>query len=454
MRRKTGNNKYRHLRRALAAGRLGAPARSGICRKALETQGTFLPTPKNKLTPLTGYQWKLFAFLSVASFFEGYDFIALSQILPNLRADMGLDQGDAGLLVAFINVGTVLAYLLVRKADQWGRRRLLMITITGYTIFTFLTGVTPGVLSFALCQLVARIFLIGEWAISMVYAAEEYPADRRGMVIGVIQAFSSLGSIICAGIVPLLLASAYGWRSVYFVGVLPLVAVAIARRGLRETERFEAQVAARGGRLAQPFMRILRSAYRGRVFQLALIWGLTYACTQNAVTFWKEFATGDRAWTDGQVSLSITIAAVGSMPLVFLAGKLLDLIGRRRGAAVIYVITAVGVASSYTLHGRWSLTAALALGIFGATAVLPVLNAYTSELFPTELRGDAFAWANNLLGRVGYVLAPMAVGQAAMQVGWGPAVAATALFPLAALALILWWLPETRGLELEQTSSV
>ena len=35
LRRKTGNNKYRHLRRALAAGRLGAPARSGICREAL-----------------------------------------------------------------------------------------------------------------------------------------------------------------------------------------------------------------------------------------------------------------------------------------------------------------------------------------------------------------------------------------------------------------------------------
>ncbi len=33
----------------------------------------------------------------------------------------------------------------------------------------------------------------------MVYAAEEYPADRRGMVIGVIQGYSSAGSIACAG---------------------------------------------------------------------------------------------------------------------------------------------------------------------------------------------------------------------------------------------------------------
>ena len=406
---------------------------------------------KKKLTPLTGYQWKLFAFLSVASFFEGYDFIALSQILPNLRSDMGLDQADGGLLVAFINAGTVLAYVLVRKADHWGRRRLLMLTIIGYTVCTFLTGLAPGVWTFALFQFAARVFLIGEWATSMVYAAEEYPADRRGMVIGVIQAFSSLGSIICAGVVPLLLTSAYGWRSVYFVGILPLVIVAVARRGLKETRRFQEQASA-GTVAPKPFARILGTPHRKRMLQLALIWGFTYVCTQNAVTFWKEFVTGDRGWTDGQVSLAITIAAVGSMPLVFMAGKLLDLIGRRRGAAVIYLLTAAGVACSYSLHGRWPLTFALALGIFGATAVLPVLNAYTSELFPTDLRGDAFAWSNNLLGRIGYVLSPIAVGQAAVHVGWGPAVSTTAVFPIFALGLILWWLPETRGKELEETS--
>jgi putative MFS transporter len=93
-------------------------------------------------------------------------------------------------------------------------------------------------------------------------------------------------------------------------------------------------------------------------------------------------------------------------------------------------------------------------GIFGTTAVLPVMNAYTTELFPTELRSDAFAWANNLLGRMGAVVAPLGVGAAAGVYGWGPAVAATALGPMVALALILWKLPETSGIELEQTSTL
>jgi putative MFS transporter len=81
--------------------------------------------------------------------------------------------------------------------------------------------------------------------------------------------------------------------------------------------------------------------------------------------------------------------------------------------------------------------------------VLTVLNAFTAELFPTEERASAFAWCNNLLGRIGYVLSPMAVGWAAGQFGWSVAVGGTALFPIAALALVYAWFPETRGKDLE-----
>ncbi|WP_437550695.1 MFS transporter [Sorangium sp. So ce448] len=405
-------------------------------------------------TPFTPYQRRLFWFLSVASFFEGYDFLALTQILPNFGAQMGLLPRHEGLLVGVINSGTMIAYLLVRKADQWGRRRVLSVTIAGYTIFSVLTAFAPNVYVFAVLQLLARIFLLGEWAVSMVYAAEEYPSDRRGMVIGVIQAFSSLGSIVCAGVVPLLLATPYGWRSVYLVGGIPLVLIAVARRGLRETARFEQVAAERKGEGTPPFTRILRTPYRKRMLQLALIWGLTYVCTQNAVTFWKTFALRERGLSDGEVGGSITFAALVSMPLIFASGKLLDVVGRRKGAVIIYALAAAGVLGAYSLGSRGALTAALVFAIFGASGVLPVLNAYMTELFPTHLRSDAIAWSNNLLGRIGYMLSPIAVGFAAEEIGWGPAVSATALFPLVALALILWLLPETRGKELEETARV
>ncbi|MCS6915092.1 MAG: MFS transporter [Myxococcales bacterium] len=402
--------------------------------------------------PLSSYQTRLFLFLSVATFFEGYDFMALAQILPNLRADFALSKEDAGWLVAAINIGTILAYLLVRQADRWGRRPVLTVTITGYTVCSFFSGLAVGPIDFAILQLLARVFLIGEWAVAMVYAAEEFPDERRGMVIGVIQASAALGAIVCAGVVPLLLRTPVGWRAVYFVGAAPLVIIAVARRGLRETARFSAQRA--HGLPSSALLRVWRSPYRRRILQMALIWGLTYVCTQTAIVFWKEFAVGERGFSDAQVGQSMSLAALASMPLVFYAGRLLDIIGRRWGAVLIFGTTSAGVLGAYTLHGQFLLTLALMVGIFGTSAVLPVLNAYNAELFPTELRADAFAWANNLLGRTAYVAAPIAVGHIAERTGWGPAVAVTAVAPLVALGLIWLLLPETRGRTLEETASM
>ena len=403
-------------------------------------------------TRLTAYQKKLFVFLSVATFFEGYDFIALTQLLPELRADLGLSEWAGGIMVSVINLGTIIAYLLVRRADRWGRRRLLTVTIAGYTLFTFASGLSPNVYVFTVFQLLARMFLIAEWVTSMVLAAEEFPARRRGMVIGVIQGCSSLGSIACAGLVPVLITSPWGWRTVYFVGILPLVILAMARRGLKESQRFVDQVGEAPKR--RSILHIWRTPHRRRMLQLGLIWGLTYVCTHNAITFWKEFAVAERGLTDAEVGSAISIAAVGSMPLVFYSGKLLDQVGRRLGAVIIFLLGAGGVVASYRLIGYWPLTGALVLGIFGASAVLPVLNAYTTELFPTDLRGDAFAWSNNLLGRIGYVLSPAGVGALATTLGWGPAVQITAIGPIVALVLLLAWLPETRDRELEETAAV
>jgi putative MFS transporter len=86
------------------------------------------------------------------------------------------------------------------------------------------------------------------------------------------------------------------------------------------------------------------------------------------------------------------------------------------------------------------------------SAVLPVLNAYTTELFPTDLRSDGFAWSNMLIGRMTQVISPWVLGVLAGHLGWSTPLSATAIFPLLVLGLILWRFPETAGRELEDTA--
>ncbi|MCP4869839.1 MAG: MFS transporter, partial [Proteobacteria bacterium] len=275
----------------------------------------------------------------------------------------------------------------------------------------------------------------------------------RGTVIGVLQAFSAFGAITCAGLMPLMVSTDLGWRLVYFVGIIPLLLLAYARRGLKETARFEKQKA-EGRTEPPPMFEIFNTPHRRRVFQLGIIWLVTYACSNTAVSFFELHATEDLNWTKKDVSDVLTISAIVSLPLVFFAGKLLDMAGRKKAAVLIFVATSVGVFLGYTLESKYALTIVMTVAVFGVNSVLPVLNAFTSELFPTEHRAAAFGWTNNLIGRLGYVLAPIGIGLIAAQTDWGRAIAPTAIFPLIALALILWWLPETNAIELEESAAL
>jgi putative MFS transporter len=412
--------------------------------------------------PFTPYQKKLFALLGVACFFEGFDYFAITQLLPNLRALWGLSESQGTLMIAVMSVGTLLATFVVRRGDFLGRRRIMTLTIVGYTVSSFLSGLATGPVFFTVCQLAARLFLASEWALAMVVAAEEFPASRRGYVVGLIQAFSSFGAIVCAGVAPVVIASPLTWRGMYFIGALPLVMMIVLRRSLQETARFRNLGV--DDKKPASLMRIWSTRHRTRVVQVAVVWGLTYVCTNNAVTFWKEFAVSERGMTDGEVGKALTIAALASLPLVFLAGKLLDVIGRRAASVLIYIGIAISVYAIYALHDVMLMTVFLTLTIVSVNAALPLVTAFTSELFPTDMRADAYAWGNHLLGRITFVVSPLVIGFVAddrafgtswgLGMGFGAAVSGTAAFALVALALVLRWMPETRGKELEETAAL
>ncbi len=405
------------------------------------------------MSRFTSYQWRLFAVLSIATFFEGYDFIALSQILPTLRAEFSLSETEGGMLASIISLGTIVSYVLVRMADRWGRRRVLLITITGYAIFTLLSGLSRGAGDFAAFQFTARVFLIAQWAVGMIFAAEEFPAERRAFVLGVIQASNALGVVTCAAVVPFLLTTPFGWRTVYFVGVLPILLVPYAARHIRESSRFEQHTSEMPVIDTRPFA-IFRTPYRRRVLQMALIWGLTYMSTNTALLFWKEFAVAERGFSDHDVGRAVVIASVIALPFVFSVGRLIDHLGRRRSAALIYSVGIVAGVLAYQLRDFWALTACLTVAIVASIGLLTILNALTTELFPTSMRADAFSWANNLLGRIGYVIAPGVVGALAAELGWSTAVPLTSISLLIALGLIHRFIPETAGQELEDAAQL
>lgn len=403
--------------------------------------------------PLSDYLRRLLVFLCLVAFFDGYDLYAISQTLPELRLAFGLSPAMASRGLAIANLGTVAAYLLVRLADRWGRRPLLLVCLVGYSGASLLSGLAPGQWTFLMSQIAVRFFLVSALAMAVLYAAEEFPAERRGRIVGLVQASYSFGAIVCAAATPRLLQTSLRWRAVYLAGTASVFLLIFAVRSLRETGRFLRSRASQEPTLSPLSLlpKLPQAPYHIRMLQLALIWIATFLCTQSATVFWKEYAQAERSMNSQRIGAWVAVSAVVAVPLIAMSGRLIDRIGRRWGAAVIYGATALGVLGAYSQVSDQLLLVSLILLIAGGTAATALLSAWTAESFPTDLRGDSFAWANSLLGRLGFVLSPLLVAQLVPALGWGRTLSLTAAFPILALALIWLWLPETAGRELQES---
>lgn len=141
-------------------------------------------------------------------------------------------------------------------------------------------------------QLIARIFLLALAPLAALFAAEEFPAQKRGALMGAVLASVGIGGVLCAALVPFLLRTPWGWRSVYFLSALSLLVLAPGSSWLRDSGPFLAARAA--APLSSELWLIWRSRYRGRVLTLCAVFFLTNLCASSVILFWKEFALPQR----------------------------------------------------------------------------------------------------------------------------------------------------------------
>ena len=392
----------------------------------------------------------LLAILGMTSFFEGYDRAIVSLALKQIRTSFHLSQSSASLWLTVLFIGALPALAITRYADRIGRRRLLVVSITGYTIATGLTAAAPNIQTFVLWQFVARIFLNAESAIVWTMAAEELPADARGFGFGFLGMNASLGvgvgAIIFGGILDPMGVS---WRVLYLIGLPPLLLVAVLRRRIGESRRFEDARAE--GRLAERWHEILRDFRRPLI--LILVTAFLFELTTEATLFSLDFLQTDRGMSATAANFMLVGAGLPGIPIMVIAGSLSDRFGRRTIGCSFGLVSLLGAFGFFWLPGGVPvLLPSLMLVVVGSLGSWPVLSGYATELFPTAFRGQAAAWGT--VAKVTGDAASLAIGGVLLSVTSGLPVTASilAVGPLAGLIIVVTCFPDTHGRELEETS--
>ncbi len=373
--------------------------------------------------------------LAPATLFEGYDTLVLSLALPLVRAQFNLTLQESGFLVSTVFAGSFGAFVLMPLADRIGRKPILMVTIVGYSLCTFLTAFTGGIASFLACQLAARVFMSAENALATIVIVEATEPERRGRALGVLSSMSALGQAAAGGGFLLVLTLHGSWRALYLAGLLPLLLFARARSRLSET----------GLKALHP-SAVLRRLPRDRLVGATLLSffiavypaAITTLASTLVLGEWRLTLSAIRPWY-----LGVWILAVSGF---FVSGRLMDRIGRRPTSIAFFSATAAAGWTAFTASSTLGRVIGLGLVVFTVTGSTPCLSAYSTELFPNGVRGTVGAWLQGM-GILGATLAPTLTAGLAVRLGsLGFALAVVSLTYLAGALVALVLLPETRGL--------
>jgi MFS family permease len=328
-----------------------------------------------------------------------------------------------------------------------------------YSVFTAACGLAQNVWQLAIFRMLLGIGMGGEWASGAALVSETWPAKHRGKALGLMQSAWAIG-YAAAAVVTAVVLPRFGWRAVFFVGILPALFTVWVRMRVPEPALWTAAAAGRTSKQPGPSPVPQRASFsdifRGPMGRLTLALTLMNACTMFGwwgLNLWIP-AYLSMPTAQGGVGLSTTAMAsfvvamqVGMWIGYVTFGFISDSVGRKR-TYITYVLMA---AVLLPLYGFVRIPIVLlVLGPFVAffgTGYFSGFGAITAELYPTVIRARAQGFTYNL-GRVASALAPAIVGSLAQTRGFGLAFSITgAAFAAAAVAWI--WIPETRGKPLD-----
>ena len=402
-------------------------------------------------------------------------------------ARVGLSGTTLGIGLAFVRLASLASLPLAALADRHGRRRLLLACVSGGLAVTALAALSPGYWWFVALFAIGRPMLSATNAVAVVVAAEETETRDRAKAIALMTAGYGIGAGLTA-LVRGVAGDGLGFRGLFALTLVPLAATPLLARHLEEPDRYQRlrankdpdphprdarapdhhhpRVPASQGSDHHPRVRAtegpeldaaepavfgrVRADLRPRLWLLAVLAFAIAFVTGPMNTFLFVYAENALG-----MSRSSTAAMVLAAAPVGLAGLLAgrwaaDRLGRRVTAAGTQAMVALAGMLTYS-GSRAAVAAGYLAAVLVASAYAPAIGALGSELFPTRVRATVAGWLV-AAGVLGAVAGLVAFGLLTDALDSFATAAILICAPVVVTCMLFARLPETRGLELEQSA--
>lgn len=432
--------------------------------------------------PISTWHLKARFIVGVATFFDGFDALAIAYVLPVIAPQWHLSPAQIGLLLSASFLGQLLAALFFGWfAERFGRMPAIISSTLIYSVMSLACAFAWDFNSLLIMRTLQGIGIGGEVPVAITYIAELSRAEKRGRFLLLYELVFPIGLVV-AVLVGALVVPHIGWQWLFIIGGFPALIAVFMQRMLPESPRWlatkgrhaeadavlnmiERKVELSTGPLpaVRPVIKARERAtsladlfgpeYFGRTLSVWVMWSACFFCNFGLVVWLPSiYRTVFKLSVSDSLYFTLITQSVGLVACLICALSI-DQFPRR----VWFGGAFLGAAVSFLWLGQANPSSPIVVLVMSSAAFFFIslisigLYLYTSEIYPTRARAlgmtTAASWA-----RIASFLGPNVV--AAVMGVWGLRSVFLVFGTAAAVGAIVAavWLSETRHRVLEEVS--
>jgi MFS transporter, putative metabolite:H+ symporter len=433
--------------------------------------------------PLSAWQIRTRLIVGTATFFDAFDALAITYVLPAVVPAWQLTPSAISWLISAGFVGQLVGALVGGAlAERIGRRPLIIAAVLWFGVFSLACGWAWNYQSLLALRLLQGLGLGAEVPVAATYISELAAAKGRGRFVLLFELVFPIGLVAVAvmgrWIVPV------GWQYLFFIGGLPALFALFMMRHLPESPRWlasrgrvgdaanaiafiEREVQAATGKplppveavvpriIAKPatWLELFSPTYRRRTLVIWVAWFATYFANYGLTTWLPTiYRTVFKVPLEDALSYGLMTQVFGLFTSLTCA-LVIDRVGRRVWFAMAFAGAAAALLTLWWI-GPSSAERILVFAILTNMCVSTLslaLYLYTAELYPTRVRALGTSTGTAWL-RLASVLGPQVFGNTVGSGSIGSAFLTFGLVALVASVVVALFATETKSRVLEEIS--
>lgn len=380
------------------------------------------------------FHWRVLFWCALIIIFDGYDLVIYGVVLPVLMKEWGLSPLQAGALGSYALFGMMFGALFFGSlSDRIGRKKVIAICVILFSGFTVLNGFARTPTEFGICRFIAGLGIGGVMPNVVALMSEYAPKKMRSTLVAIMFSGYSVGGMLSAGLGIVLLPN-FGWQSVFYVAVIPLLLLPLILKFLPESvgfmlrqgredearqvlQRIEPSFVPQAGdafskaalkAAGAPVVQLFRD---GRALSTLMLWVAFFCCLLMvyALNSWLPKLMASAGYGLGSSLMFLLVLNFGAIFGAVGGGWIGDRLNLQKVLVAFFVVAALSI----SLLGFKSPTGLLygLIAIAGATTIGTQILAYAcvAQFYPMAIRSTGLGWASGV-GRSGAIVGPILGG--------------------------------------------